>query len=191
VALLVSLFAFVSLSCSNERCECPEPEPATSGRATVDAQVRTDQHGNLFSEAFSFPEGEVIRVPNESDIEPDILVGILMDTLGEPCGILLGQQDNAHAFSYIGGADTEDAGRSLFNHLTCVPDSAEFTAIAGVQPYDVLVVRARDGRLAKILVVDTFFFEQDEGSPGNTLERYYGEVTFDWVFQPDGDRCFE
>jgi hypothetical protein len=73
-----------------------------------------------------------------------------------------------------------------------VPEDAHLEPIGGlVYPYQVWGVKTHDGKFGKILIVDTFFCTQEYDSAGHTVSRSYGEITFDWQYQPDGTRCFE
>jgi hypothetical protein len=189
--LLVSLCILTILSCSQEQCSCPSVAAVTSGRVVVDATIRRDEQGSLYFRAFSFSQGTTIRIPNEEGLEPDIIVMITINEYADPSGVFFVQNGLSDAFSYVGRGSTECEGRALLNNLSCIPDSADFTSLADVSPYEVWSVRTHDGRFGKVLIIDTFFFRQDHDSAGTTLARYYGETTFDWVFQPDGGRCFE
>ena len=50
-----------------------------------------------------------------------------------------------------------------------------------VHPYQVWIVKTRDGRFGKILIVTSSLYLNGED----------GEVTFDWEYQPNCSRCFE
>jgi hypothetical protein len=188
---LVSLCVLTILSCSQEQCSCPGVAGVTSGRVVVDATVRRDEQGSLYSRAFSFSRGTTIKIPNEEGLEPDIIVMIASSEYADPSGIFFVQDGLSDAFSFVGCGSTECEGRAVLDNLSCITHSADFTSIADVSPYQVWAVKTQDGRFGKVLIIDTFFFRQDHDSAGITLTRYYGETTFDWVFQPDGGRCFE
>jgi hypothetical protein len=189
--LLVSLCILTILSCSQEQCSCPSVAAVTSGRVVVDATIRRDQQGSLYFRAFSFSRGTTIKIPNEGGLEPDIMVMIAISEYADPSGIFFVQDGLSDAFSYVGAGSTECEGRAILDSLSCIPDSADFRSLAYVSPYQVWAVRTQDGRFGKVLIIDTFFCRQDHDSAGITVTRYYGETTFDWVFQPDVGRCFE
>lgn len=186
------LLAVIGLSCSENNCCCPDIPPPTSGRVVVESIVRTDQDGSWYTSGFSFSEGEVVRVPNSEGVLPDLIVLVHIIGDGQVVGVYFGgMPDTESGFHHIGSADTLGEAQTTFDSTTCLPEGVEFerTAFPG-QPYDVLGVRTNDGRFAKVLVVDAFAFEFEYVRAGTTFVRYYGEATFDWVFQPDGGRCF-
>jgi hypothetical protein len=182
VAVPVLLMAFAFLSCSDERCCCPQAGGPKSGRVVLHDLLLEDNH-TPFLEGFSFPEARVIRMPNEDSIVPDIIAVASTDVLGHPVEMNF-IQPLAAGFSYVGTRATESDGRLLFDTLSCVDDSVRFSVTFAVRPYQVYVVKTHEGKFAKVLVLGTYFFESQD-------ERYHGQVTFDWVYQPDGGRCFK
>jgi len=181
LAALSSVFLMSTLSCSERACGPVQTSSLPSGRAVVDASVREDDQGHLYSLAFSFSEGGAVRLPNSEGIEPDVRVLIHFDGVGNPFGVFLSQQGDSLPFSLVGTAETLEEGRALLASTTCVSDSAEFTLLAEmVHPYEVWIVNTHDSRFGKILIVESFFCSGGE----------YAEVTFDWEYQPDGSRCF-
>jgi hypothetical protein len=166
VAVPVLLMAFAFLSCSDERCCCPQAGGPKSGRVVLHDLLLEDNH-TPFLEGFSFPEARVIRMPNEDSIVPDIIAVASTDVLGHPVEMNFIQPLAAG-----------------FSTLSCVDDSVRFSVTFAVRPYQVYVVKTHEGKFAKVLVLGTYFFESQD-------ERYHGQVTFDWVYQPDGGRCFK
>jgi len=182
VAVPVLLLAFAFLSCSGERCSCPQPGGLESGRVVLHDLLLEDNHAP-FLEGFSFREARVIRTPNEDNTVPDILAVASTDIFGHPIEMNF-IQPRPDAFGYIGTRATEKEGRRLFNALSCIDDSLRFSGTTPVKAYQVYVVKTREGNFAKVLVLGIYFFESQD-------ERYHGEVTLDWVYQPDGGRCFK
>jgi hypothetical protein len=192
VGIVVSVLALAGASCSNERCTCPEPQTPTSGRATIRAGFFTDEHGQDYFEAFSFRPGATVRVYVMFPFAvSDFSAGVLINGDGEGFGVFLEQANRDDVFSDVGGGPTEAEGRAVFEGLRCIPESADFERTATAMPYRVLVVKARDGRFGKILVMDMSLSDHAEAPECAGLGGYCGEVTFDWVFQPDGGTCFE
>jgi hypothetical protein len=188
---LSSILALSLLSCSGDRTSCPEPCPLPSGRAVVDCSIRVDQDGLFYMEAFSFAAGGVVRFPNTQGIEPDLVLMFKEGPWGIE-GFLLTAADLVPAFYHAWTGKTFEDGQLLFAATTCVPDGAHLEPIGGmVYPYQVWGVKTHDDKFGKILIVDTFFCTQEYDSAGHTVSRSYGEVTFDWEYQPDGTRCFE
>ena len=192
-AIWLSCMVVLGLSsCSGDRGTCPEPCRLPSGRAVVDCSFRVDEHGHFYTEVFSFAAGGAVRFPNAQGIEPDLIVTFMTGSDGEFQGFLLGQMDLAPALCHIATGETLEDGQVLFAGATCVPEDANFQGAAGpARPYQVWGVRSRTGEFGKILIVDSFFCAQEYDSAGATVSRWYGEITFDWQYQPDGTRCFE
>jgi len=181
-----------ALSCSDQECTCPEPTVPLSGRAVIDASVRVDQQGHLYSEGFSFSRGAPVTLQNSQGIAIDFFLAYSTGVSGEFQGYMLGEPTFSPRFFHVGYAGTLEEARALFQSTTCVPDDAHFEKIAGtVGPYDVWVVKTHDGKFGKILIVDAFFCSTEHDSAGIAVERSYAEITFDWQYQPNGSRCFE
>jgi hypothetical protein len=183
------------MSCSDKSCDCPGSVAPTSGRAVVQAVLRLDPHGHFYTDAFAFSQGRVVRYPNTEGIDVDLVPFLQISAQGELLGVYFVQpgEESLHpSFHQVGHGVTLEDGQSQFEATVCIPDTAHFGQFASMaEPYDVWVVRTQEYRLAKLLVVDTYFCSQSYDSGGTTVTRYYGEVTFDWQYQPDGSSCFQ
>jgi hypothetical protein len=180
------------LACSGDGPNCPDSCRLPSGRAVVDASVRVDEQGHLYFQGFSFCEGSVVRVPSNQWQEPDFLVMFMTGSQGDIQGLLLVQPDLIPAFHHVDTGETPEEGRIAFDGTICIPADAYLESLGGpVRPYQVWAIKTHGGKFGKILVTDTFFCSQSHDSAGITITRSYGEITFDWQYQPDGSRCFE
>ena len=192
VGTVVSLLALACVSCSDEKCTCPRPSGPTSGRATLHEGLFTDQEGHEFMEGFSFSQGKTVRLsPGSSFAEVDFIAGPLINSDGEQFAVFLSDADTIRNFSDVGGGWTEAEGRAAFDALECVPESPFYEILSAAMPYRVLLVKTTDGRFGKLLVVDMVLSGHLDTPDGSSCGSYCGQVTFDWVFQPDGGRCFK
>ena len=189
---LVFLLALGVLSCSDNGANCPGPTPLPSGRAVVNASVREDQQGHFYLEGFSFSEGEVVTFPNLRDTAPDLSLMFMTGVDGDIQGLLLTQfSDQPGGFYHVGTGQTLEQGRAVFDETVCLPEGARFEDIAGpARPSQVWAVKTGEGKFGKILILDTFFCTQEHDSAGIKIVCAYGEITFDWQYQPDGTSCF-
>jgi hypothetical protein len=185
--------AVISMSCSENNCCCPEQLPPTSGRAIVEAVVRTDQDGTRYFSGFSFSEGRVVRVPNREGILPDLMLLLEIVDDGQAAEVFFIRDPHlGGGFHHIASIDTWNEAQAVFDSTTCIPEGAGFNLLGfSARPYDVFAIRTTDGRFAKVIVVDAFAVKYESVRAETTFVRYYGEATFDWVFQPDGGRCFD
>jgi hypothetical protein len=175
------------LSCSGDGPNCPEGPQLPSGRAVIDTAEREDESGHYYLEGFSFSEGAVVRVPNQQGIKADFIMMYLTGTEGKFAGILLRQPYLQPAFLNVATVGTLEEGQSAFDSMTLVPEGACLQAVAGqAWPYSVWVVGTNDGKFGKIFI-DRLSFGAVEDSCG---VHDYGEITFDWQYQPNGSRGF-
>jgi len=192
-AILVALFTLAAISCSSKRCTCPRRETPTSGRATVRVGLFTDKQGRHFSEGFSFSRGATTRVYLGADpAEIDFFAAVKINSEGKALGVVyLDQADTTGDFLSVGGGPSEEEGRAAFDSLECVPRSPFHGVVCPAAPYRVVLVRTKHHRFGKIFVVDTTLSNHLETPDGASCGTCCGQVTFDWVFQPDGERCFK
>lgn len=175
------LFFVIFTACTKDSTR-PEIAP-TSGKVTVTSEVIGNQ-----ASGFSFELGEVITLPNSQDILPDLLVLVQQGSGGEILGVFFAATDLTPTFSLIGEKSTLDSSRAIFNGLNEIPDTTTFADLAHpVNANQVWAVKTRENKYAKILVLATSAFIDSANTAGPTP---YGEVTFEWVYQPDGGRIF-
>ena len=192
VILTVLVSFFLVVSCTSNECTSPEVQAPTSGRAVLDGVVRRDRDGRFYTSGFSFEQGEVLQVTDPNEPVADIHLLFTYSAEGEFTGLAFSGGGMVPEFSHI--ARVEDAGeaRAAFDSTRCIPDDAYFSSfVMPLRVYDIWAVKTVDGRFGKVLLTKTFWCKQEWDSAGVRVSRAYGEITFDWVFQPDGSTCFD
>ena len=183
--ILVSCISVLAiLSCSEDRPNCPESSQLPSGRTVIDTAEREDESGHHYFEGFCFSEGAVVRVPEE---QADFMMMYLTGTEGKFAGIALRQPALQPAFLSVAIVGTLEEGQAAFDGTLSVPRGASLQGLASqAVPYSVWVVKTHDGKFGKILITRLTF----GGVQDSCGVRDYGEITFDWEYQPNGSSCF-
>ena len=83
-------------------------------------------------------------------------------------------------------SDVEEAGKE-FQRLTSAPDSGYVVGADTVQRGQVWIVQTTGRKFAKIFIRDVVVTVEDVQREAYVLRT---EVTFDWVYQPNGTRSF-
>jgi len=178
--LMISLQLIIS--CNNTE---PKPIP-TSGIINIDSRVFIGS-GSYFSNCFSFSQGELIEYPNSQDIIPDINVLVHQSDGGQILGVYFASPDLFESFSKVYFTNSADSAKIYYDSILEIQDSV-FTQLAiPVTSNEIWVIKTRDNRFGKILILETTAYNDSSTSATPTP---YGEVTFEWVFQPDGSRQF-
>ena len=157
--------------------------PPTSGTANIDSRVVNNQ-----ASGFSFSEAAVVKIPNSSDIIPDIQVSVNTNPTGDIHGVFFATPGTLFpAFQLLRRFSIPDSARLYFNDLGEIPDTTYEELALPVEVGDVWAVKTRRSTFAKILIIQTVAY-MDTSNP--SAPTPYGQATFDWSYQPNGTRIF-
>ncbi|MEW6558548.1 MAG: hypothetical protein AB1349_14560 [Elusimicrobiota bacterium] len=147
---------------------------------------------------FSFAVGKIITVSDSISPLPDVIISVFTNETsiisaaisglsGEKCLQRIYPQ---HAMfpNYI-AIDTTiaDTARKIFDSLIEAPETGYYE-FSNVDKNQVWAIKTRENRYAKILILNSVA-RTDTSDSGSV--SYYGQVTFDWVYQANGSRSFK
>lgn len=158
----------------------------TKKEATRTSGIDTIDNTNHFSTTyfqygFSFPGAKLIATyPSPG---PDITLVVNFNDAGTP-RLTLQSENMLPSFYKAGEFSDETAAKSAFDNLKTVSASlSQWLDIADpVLPNQVWIYRSETEHYAKIRIISTIN-ETRQTVP-------YGEITFQWVYQPDGSTTF-
>jgi hypothetical protein len=154
----------------------------TSGEDKLNSEKVLE--GSTYSiPGFSFESGSVVLYnPAASQNIPDIFALPSSDAQGNVTGAYFDSQNINESFALVGEFSTSDSALSFFNDYKQV-DANSFVFLAKpVLKNQVWVFKTRNEKYAKILILDVQAYLK------NT--EPFAEVTFKWVYQPDGSKTF-
>ena len=169
---------FIFLSLFSILTGCTKKEPTrTSGIDTIDNT--THFATTYFQYGFSFAGANLVATyPGPG---PDITLVVNFNDAGTPRLTL--QSENMLASFYKAGefAD-ETAAKSAFDNLKTVSISQWLDTADPVMPNQVWIYRSGTEHYTKFRIISSIN-ETRQTVP-------YGEITFQWVYQPDGSSTF-
>jgi hypothetical protein len=176
--LLLSLFVF---SCEKELTEISNIIP-TAGEVKITSELNNGQ-----IVGFSFSHAEIITYSNSQSLIPDIIVMVQLNQLGNPMGVFLSSINLKPTFCFKYWSSSMDSSLIYFDNLLTISDTT-FTDLAlPIQEAQVWAINTHDDKSAKILIKN--FLAYNDSTDINNITPY-GEVTFQWEYQPDGGNSF-
>lgn len=170
--LVMVLYLFLSCTKPVEITLPDDPVYPTAGTATVDNKSVSYPYTGS---GFFFSTAQIIYYPNTSEVFPDIPV--------RPSSYKpeFWSIDGNSAFKLLGNSVDSLSAYAYFDSLTALSDTSGFISpISDVSVYQIIAVRAYQKKYAKILITDVMV-----DTTSNIIE-----VTFNWVYQPDGSTTF-
>jgi hypothetical protein len=151
-------------------------EPDRSGVSTIDNTLYGSGSSGYYAIGFSFVQAEkVSTIPAPG---PDITV----DNDGSLANLIIQANNFKNSFWKAGEYNTEAEAISAFKDLTA-PEIERWEEWAfGIKAGQIWVYRSASDKYAKLRVISTIS-EMRSG-------RAYAELTFEWVYQPDGTLSF-
>ena len=179
-AFWLTVCCLVHLSCKSDSVGTNDSQ-SISGRTTIDSK---SQYGFSFARgtAQSFP-----YVPQQDSVN-DFFSAIETGPSGPtPIAICFGANGTLNMFHLVRWPSTSDSARSFFQGLSEIADTSFIETTCGwgfgstatiTKANQIWSVQTRGNKFAKMLIVR------------DTAVSNYLQVTFDWVYQPSGNRRF-
>jgi hypothetical protein len=153
-----------------------ESTTRTSGTDTIDNTVY--KATTYYVYGFSF--AKAVKVATTATPLPDFV--LYVNTDNQTSRITLETRNLKDSFSKVGDYPDAASAISAFKNLTTV-DSVPWIGMAdSVNANQIWLYRTNDDHYAKIRIVTVV------NDTRNSLP--YGQITFEWVFQPDGSSVF-
>lgn len=148
----------------------------TSGIDTIDNIIHTST--SYFEYGFSFSQAKLIS--NLATPGPDITIIVVPDSLS--ARITLQTNNLKPSFYKVGDYADESTATAAFNNLKTVSVSVWTDVADPINPNQVWIYRSGSETYTKFRIVSTI----------NELRQsvQYAEITFQWVYQPDGSLTF-
>jgi hypothetical protein len=155
--------------------------------AVASATINTRLVGGTAT-GFSFERGAVISYPDPEGTILDFMALVHTGEGGEVGGVFFARPDSlVPSFCLLAEFTTVESASSYFQSLAELPDSLYRELALPVSAGQVWGIKTRRHTFAKIMIRHTLAYA-DTSHPSSP--SYYGEVTFDWVYQPNGSRRF-
>jgi hypothetical protein len=152
-----------------------ESTPRTSGTDTIDNTI----YKSTIYYAYGFSFSKAAKVATTETPGPDFALyadpGITRLTLEVP-------PNQENSFSKVGDYPDLESAISEFKNLTTTGSFPWIDIADPVEANQIWLFRTNDDKYAKIRIVSIVYKILD-GLP-------YGQITFEWVFQPDGSSTF-
>ena len=134
--------------------------------------VTLDSYAYDGLKGFYFETGTIIRYPNSNNIQPDFSVLAQIDQTGI-VGPFLSNPDLIPIFSLTDSFSDKELADKYFDNYT-VASATNFDQHAlNLQPYQVWTIKTNQGKLAKLLVLDT---------QKGLITDPFAKVTFRWDY---------
>jgi hypothetical protein len=158
------------------------------GRFTKEGLATITVHSTDPLPGFSFEYAAVMSWPFATHQLPDFAVLVQINATGRAIGVYLVRPDSlVPAFCLLRQFGSIDTASSYFHGLAEIPDTTYADLALSINPNQVWAIKTRRDTFAKILIRQTTAYI-DSSLPGTPSP--YGEVTFEWVYQPNGTRQF-
>jgi hypothetical protein len=153
-----------------------EDTPRTSGTDTIDTEI---YHKTIYY-AYGFSFAKAGKAATTETPLPDFVLYVNTDT--QTPRLTLETHNLKDSFSKVGDYPNATLAISAFKNFTTVV-SVQWVEIAdSVNANQIWLYRTNDDQYAKIRIV-TIVNETRNSLP-------YGQITFEWFFQPDGSSVF-
>jgi hypothetical protein len=154
-----------------------------SGRSTISTKII-----NFRVIGFSFAKGDTVVISNASSIKSDIMPLVHISSEGGIIGVYMASNILRPTFRLMYESASPDSAKTFFHSLKEFTDSAYSDLAAPVKANQVWIVKTHDDKYAKMMIVNTLAYSD---SSSGSVPTPYGEVTFEWVYQPNGERKFQ
>jgi hypothetical protein len=172
--------ASIIVSCNDDNVISNNDLP--SGRATLASKVV-----NFKAIGFSFAKGDTVIVSSSSTFKADIITLAQTNVQGQSIGVFMGPITARPTFRLMYESTLFDSSKTYFQNLREFSDSTYATLAIPVRMNQVWLIKTHDDKFAKMLTVNTVAYDDSSKSSAPTP---YGEITFDWVYQPSGEQKF-
>lgn len=158
-----------------------EEKVKLSGEAVI--STRLYGTGPYYTYGFSFSTGKNHPYPASGSVRIDLVAQALTDPQGNLTGVVLASPDNEKAFYTNGTFPDIASAQAFFSAYTEIVANQYLPLSDTIKENQVITFRSLVPSYAKILITSVKFL------PDN-LSGQYAEVTFRWVYQPDGSTVF-
>jgi hypothetical protein len=170
--ILIFLILFALSGCNKSSTS------SSSGTVTLDNTLKGNDQTGYYEMGFLFSKGE--KVSTLATPAPDISVFVIADT---PPNILTFQAANYNpSFYKVGDYPDASAAVSAFIDLKTVGNYTYSEMADHISANQIWIYKSGVPTYAKIRIISVV------NETRNSIP--YGEVTFEWVFQPDGSTTF-
>lgn len=154
----------------------------TSGENTLNSELILD--GQTYSvQGFSFETGNVILYnPATSTTKPDFMVLPDTDPITNDIFAYLDTENPLESFGLAGTFPSSGQARDFFDNYKEVDISTFISFAKPVLENQVWVFKTREKKYAKLLILKV--------NTSIKNSEAFAEVTFKWVYQPDGSKIF-
>ena len=179
--LKIIFFSLLLVACSGNITDSYEEIP-TSGEIKITSEL---ENGKI--SGFSFSEGKKIIYSNSQGLIPDIIVMVQLNQIGNPMGVFLSSVNLKPTYCFKYWSSSIDSSLAYYDSLLIISDTV-FTELAiPIAKAQVWAINTHDDKKAKILIKNSLAYI--DSTDINNLTPY-GEVTFQWEYQPYGSNSF-
>ncbi|NOY38460.1 MAG: hypothetical protein GXO83_12915 [Chlorobi bacterium] len=163
-------------------CQKEKPIPLT-GEVTMDSTLFGSGSGPYpyYLIGFSFSQGKLIEYRNGN--VPDITILPKTEVSGNVKSAFLDTPNVFPSFSLTAAFDNADDALTFFGNYLEAADSGYISLADPILPHQIWTFKTATGRFAKMLIMDVKTMLKDQVP--------YAEVTFRYVYQPDGTPVFQ
>jgi hypothetical protein len=171
---LLIIIAFLVLGCNKNN------NPKTTGEASLNSELILE--GETYSvPGFSFESASVVLYnPAGGQTIPDIFA--LPDVQNNVYSAYFDTQNTLPSFALVAEFESSGEAQDFFNNYKLVDVNSYSGLAKPVVKNQVWVFKTRNDKYAKLLVVKVDAYLKDDEA--------FAEVTFKWVYQPDGSKVF-
>lgn len=164
-------------------CKKEEDVP-TSGTQTIDNT--THMSSTYYIYGFTFSTGQT--VPTTSTPGPDIAVYVNTDNPNAAPRLYLAANNLRPSFSKAGDYPDQSAAKTAFDNLKSIT-ATQWTDLADpILPNQVWIYRSGQDTYSKFRIISTVVDKRNNPELDRLVD--FGEITFEWVHQPDGSLMF-
>jgi len=180
IKIYAAIILLLAIGCDND--SVGTGNGTRSGRSTITTKLVNNR-----GVGFSFEKGDTVVISSSATIKHDIDVLVQTNDTGKVLGVFFSGRTELPAFRLIYASTVSDSARLFFHNLKGFSDSTYSVFAIPVVANQVWIVKTDENTYAKLLIVSTTAYVNNSNPPNATP---YGEVTFDWVYQPSGERKF-
>lgn len=160
-----------------------DEDPPTFGTETIDNT--THMGTTYYIYGFSFSQAK--QVSTTATPGPDIIVYVNVDNPASP-RLYLAANNLRPSFSKAGDYPGETEAKNAFENLTSVTATQWVDLADPVLPNQVWLYRSGQDTYTKFRIISTVMDKRNNPELNQIVD--YGQITFEWVHQPDGSLTF-